>query len=166
MNMYPTLVLPVLLSLPLVQAGAAQAYTWVDEHGTTHFSDTPPVNEATPTEQIELLPAPSAGSTGNDDFYSVANQANRMEKNRLEKERLTAERSLTEAAAKKANAEAQAAQQPPTPENTPEGILYYPAYPYYGNNGRWPGYRSKPHPGRHGRHGHPPEDRPTASLGK
>jgi hypothetical protein len=172
MNMRTVFFLSTLLLLPLAQPGAEQAYTWVDENGTTHFSETPPHNESINAEQINLLPAPSAGNVSDDDFYSVVNQADRMEKNRLENERLTAERSLTEAEAKRASAEAQAAQQTPDQQNTQEDTRYYPAYPYYGNYGRRPGYDNKPHPGKPGhpahlpaRPGHHPSRRPITSLG-
>jgi hypothetical protein len=165
MNMRTVFSLAILLLLPLAQSSAEQAYTWVDENGTTHFSETPPYDEATQAEQINLLPAPAAGNTSDDDFYSVVNQADRMEKNRLENEKLTAERSLTEAEAKKASAEAQAAQQTSSQQNTQEDTRYYPAYPYYMNDGRRPGYGNKPHPGKPGRPEHLPAHRPMTSLG-
>jgi len=164
MNMRTGLFLPFFLLLPAAQISAEQAYTWVDEYGTTHFSETPPHDEAINAEQINLLPAPSAGNISDSDFYSVVNQADRMEKNRLESERLAAERSLTEAEAKKASAEAQAAEQTSNRQNTQEDTRYYPVYPFYGNHGGRPGYGNKPHPGKPGRPEQIPAHRPHRPM--
>lgn len=182
MNMRTVFFLSILLLLPLAQSSAEQAYTWIDERGTTHFSEVPPHNESVNAEPINLLPAPSAGNIRDSDFYSVVNQADRMERRRLENEKLTAERLQAEAEAKRAHAEAQAARQIPYQQNTQEDTRYYPAYPaypYYRNYGRRPGYGNKPYPGKPGRpvhlpsrpghlpahRGYHPARRPITSLG-
>jgi hypothetical protein len=166
MNMRTVFFLSILLLLPLAQSGAEQAYTWIDESGTTHFSEAPPHNEAVNAEQINLLPAPSAGNISDSDFYSVVNQADRMERRRLENEKLTAERLQAEAEAARARAEAQAAQQTSNQQDMQEDTRYYPAYPLYGNYGRRPGYDNKPHHGKPGRPEHLPAHRPMTSLGE
>lgn len=154
----------ILLLLPIAQSSAEQAYTWIDKNGTTHFSESPPHDETIGAEQINLLPAPSAGNVSGDDFYSVVKQADRMEKKRLENERLIAERLQAEAEARKASAEA--AQQTPYRKNTQEQTSYYPAYPYYPNPGYRPGYGHKPHPGKPGHPVHLPAYKPRASIGR
>jgi len=168
MNIRTVSPLLIFLLLPIAQSSAEQAYTWVDENGTTHFSEAPPNSEAISAEQINLLPAPSAGKIVGNDFYSVANQADRMERTRLENEKLTAERLQADAEAKKARAEARAIQQTPYQQDTQEDTRYYSAYPYYSNNrhrpGR-PGYGHKPHPGKPGKPGNLPAGRPMSSLG-
>jgi hypothetical protein len=155
----------IFLLLPIAQSSAEQVYTWVDENGTTHFSEAPPNNEAISAEQINLQPAPSAGRIVGDGFYSVANQADRMERTRLENEKLIAERLQAEAEAGKASAEARAAQQNSYQQNTQDDARYYSAYPYYSNNRRRPGYGNKPHLGKPGKPGNLPARRPMSSLG-
>lgn len=165
MNIRTISPLLIFLLLPIAQSSAEQAYTWVDENGTTHFSEAPPNNDAISAEQINLLPAPSAGKIVGDEFYSVANQADRMERTRLENEKLTAERLQAEAEANRARAEARATQQIQYQGNSEEDTRYYPAYPYYLNNRHQPGYGHRPHPGKPGKPGNLPAGRPMSSLG-
>jgi len=164
MNTRTVFPIVILLLLPIAQSSAEQAYTWIDESGTTHFSEAPPNNKTISVEQINLLPAPSTGSISDGDFYSVVKQADRMEKKRLENEKLIAERLQVEAEARKASAEA--AQQAPHQNNSQEQTSYYPAYPYYRNPGHRPGYGHKPNPGKPGNPVHLPAYKPRASLGK
>lgn len=118
---------------------AGEAYTWTDEEGTTHFSEVPPGDPARPAEAIELLPPTEAKPIG-DDYYSVINQANRMQERRLERERHEAERRQAEAEALKARAEAEAMRDRPEQDYTPAAPRYYPGYPLYGYR---PGYRHR-----------------------
>jgi hypothetical protein len=164
MNIRSVTPLIIFLLLPIAQSSAGQVYTWVDENGTTHFSEAPPDNEAISTEQINLQPAPSAGIIAGDDFYSVANQADRMERTRLENEKLTAERLQAEAEANRARAEARATQQIQYQGSSQDDARYYPAYSYYPNYRHRPGHGNKPHPGKPGRPGHLPAGRPMSSL--
>ena len=164
MNIRTITPLIIFLLLPIAQSSAEQVYTWIDEYGTTHFSQDPPNDEATSAEQINLQPAPSAGIIAGDDFYSVANQADRMERTRLENEKLTAERLQAEAEANRARAEARATQQIQYQGSSQDDARYYPAYPYYRGYGNRPGYGHKPHPGKPGRPGHLPAGRPMSSI--
>jgi hypothetical protein len=140
------------LAQPRVHAGPV--YTWVDPHGVTHFSETPPPDPAIQPDMIDLtsLPPPS----DYDDYYSVIRQAERMETRRLENEKLEAERLQAEAEARRARIEAEAAMQPPD-AYADEGSVYLPAYPYYPGYG--PRYGDKHwRPGdRPGRPGHWPD---------
>jgi hypothetical protein len=164
MNIRTVSPLIIFLLLPIAQSSAEQVYTWVDEYGTTHFSEAPPHDDAISAEQINLQPAPSAGIIAGDDFYSVAKQADRMERTRLENEKLTAERLQAEAEARKASAEARAVQQIQYQGSSEDDARYYPAYSYYPNYRHRPGYGNKPHPGKPGRPGHLPAQRPMSSL--
>ncbi len=163
MNIRSVSLLIIFLLLPVAQSSAGQAYTWVDENGTTHFSEAPPHDKTISAEGINLLPAPSTGNIAGDDFYSVANQADRMERTRLENEKLIAERLQAEAEAKKARAEA--TQQIQYQQNTQDDTRYYPAYPYYQGNRYRPGHGHKPHPGKPGQTKHLSRQRPMTSLG-
>lgn len=164
MNTRTVFPLFILLLLPSAHSSAEQAYTWIDKSGTTHFSESPPYDETISAEQINLLPAPSAGNISGDDFYSVVKQANRMEKKRLENEKLIAKRLQAEAELRKASAAA--AQQTPYQQNTQGQTRYYPAYPYYPNPGYRPGHGYRPHPGRPGHPVHLPAYKPRTSLGR
>lgn len=164
LNLRAAFPLMLLMLLPVAQTRAGQAYTWVDEAGTTHFSETPPYDETVRAEVINLLPAPSAGNRGDDDFYSVANQAARMERKRLENEKLIAQRRLAEAEAKKAVTETQANGQSKNRQTTRGTTGYYPAYPYYPRNRHQPGHGNKPYPGNPDQPRHPRKQRPVTSL--
>ena len=163
MKIRATCLLTTLLLLPAAGFSAEQAYTWTDENGTRHFSEEPPFDETIPAKKIDLLPAPSAGTIGGDsDYYSVANQADRMEKKRLESEKLTAERLQAEIEASKASSEAETTVQTPDQENAQGYTNIYPRYPKQFNNG--PQHR----PGNRPRPKQPlePDQRPITSIGK
>jgi hypothetical protein len=140
-------------------AQAGEAYTWTDEDGTTHFSEAPPGDPVHSAETVELLPPTETKPTG-DDYYSVINQANRMQQRRLESERLEAERKQAEAEAMKARAEAEALRDMPQQDHTPAEPRYYPGYPLYGYRPAYgyylPGHRYRGlRPPRH-KHSHRP----------
>ena len=103
--------LSILLALSVSFAGATQVYTWVDDSGVTHFSETPPAERAADTQLIDITPTAAPASDADNDFYSVVNQADRMEARRLENEKLAAEKQQARAEASKARAEAAAIQQ-------------------------------------------------------
>ncbi len=71
---------------------AATIHSWIDADGITHFSDIPPATDVTDATIIELsdkyppLPDPEA------DYYSIANQWNRMREERDAKNKLSLER--------------------------------------------------------------------------
>jgi hypothetical protein len=127
-------------------SSAAPVFTWVDSRGITYFSDRPPADESVSARLIEVLPPPPPGIPVDADFYSVINQAQRMEARRLEREKLIAERLQAEAEADRARAEALAADQPVILyDNEPDGYIF----PYY------PRYHHRP-PGMHPPGGHKP----------
>jgi hypothetical protein len=136
---------PVFLILLTLLSGSSAGpvvYTWVDDSGITCFSDTLPEDDSISVNLIEDLPQAAAGMPGDEDFYSVVNQAKRMETRRLLNEKLTAERLRAEAEANRARAEALAAQQP---------TIVYEEGPGY----IWPYYPRNHH--RHPHKGHKPE---------
>ena len=147
---FETLLTGVLALLTTATVCANEVYSWVDEQGTTHFSEVQPDNQSHPAEQIDLLPPPKSGNSEKDDYYSVINQANRMETRRLENEKLEAERRRAEAEAKRAAAEAHAARSTPPQNYVNEQPRYYPSYPLYGYRppyGRHPGLQPGHRPG-------------------
>lgn len=169
MKRYIRMFLYTLISLPVAASSAEQVYTWVDENGTTHFSETAPAKPATGAQRIEVPPAsgPAPGNVEDEGYYSVINQAARMQTRRLENEKLVAQKKQAEAEASKARAEAQAALQ-----NTySDPVTYYPVYPYYPRyrhhrprRGNGPGHGHRP--GHGDRPGYSRPGRPRTSLGK
>jgi hypothetical protein len=128
-----------LAGMPQTRALAGVVYSWVDPHGVTHFSETPPPDPGVQPAMIELSPPPPPSE--HDDYYSVIRQAERMERRRLENEKLVAERRQAEAEAARARIEAQAAQQAPDTYVDP-GFGFLPVYPGY--PGYSPGYGNRP----------------------
>jgi len=133
------LMLPVLLLAGLQTASAEQVYTWTDLAGVTHFSQLPPPPGVGAAQQLDLPPYRPVLNP-EDDYYSVINQAARMEERRLERERLEAERRQAEAEALRARTEAQAARDAATAPPAPVYVPWYPArsWPAHPHHGRYP----------------------------
>jgi hypothetical protein len=161
-----SLTLLLLLSAPL--AGAAQIFTWVDDTGVTHFSETPPADDKADSRLLDLdMPAPRGPDRTGDDFYSVINQAARMQTRRLENEKLAAEKKQAYAEARKARAEATAIQQGAyNYNNSPRYYPVYSYYPRYGHHPWKPGHGHKPRPVQPIHPGHTRPKNPRTSLGK
>jgi hypothetical protein len=139
-----------LLIMAMQPVFAAPVYTWTDAEGVTHFSEVPPPGQDEAL-QLELEPYPAPGMP-EDDYFSVINQAARMESRRLERERLEAQRMQAEAEARRAHAEAMAAREAaagPAQPPPATGYLYFPGYPYRSHRPH-PPYR--PHPEHWGRY--------------
>lgn len=64
-------------------AQAAAIHKWVDEQGLTHYSDEPPQQSQTPVTQLQIetgtATQQSAEGAAPDDYYSIANQWQRMQ---------------------------------------------------------------------------------------
>jgi hypothetical protein len=108
---------------------AAPVYRWVDEGGVVHFGDEPPPDGAGAVERVEVEPGSPAAA---DDYYSVVNQARRMEAQRLERERHRAE---VEALRREAAPPAESAA-PPRPDPVSPRAVWVVPRGYWG-----PGYR-------------------------
>jgi hypothetical protein len=169
MKQASSLYLFILLILPTATASGTGIYTWVDDAGITHFSESPP--SSTTTQRIDILPtpAPSSEYSVDADYYSVINQAQRMETRRLENEKLIAEKQQADAEAIRARAQAAAIQQGAYKSSASDNDGYYPLYLYRPRHGRhpWkPGHGHWPGPA----HPVPPVQirprNPRTSLGK
>jgi len=140
MHYRPIHILYLIVIIPFSSAISEPVFTWVDQEGVTHFSESPPEDASIQPTQLEVLPPTDAGSVATDNYYSVANQAERMEARRLERLEAAAERFRAEADAIRAANEARTAEQ--TADNNDTGNTYYyplPRYPYT------PGHRRPPH---------------------
>jgi hypothetical protein len=138
----------LVLLTALSTSSAGVVYTWVDDNGVTYFSDTPPTDESISVVLIEDLTPPATGMAMDEDYYSVVNQARRMETQRLLSEKLMAERLQAEAEANQARAGASDALQPTIVyDDWPGGYIYpyYPRHHYrHPHKDRKPGGPGKP----------------------
>lgn len=140
----------LVLLVALTTSSAQPVFSWVDARGITYFSDTPPPDGSFNVRVIEVLPPSAAGMPADGDFYSVINQAQRMEARRLLSEKLTAERLQAEAEASRARAEALAAEQPVILYDNQPGGYIFPYYPRYHHrpHGKLPGGHKPGRPGK------------------
>lgn len=88
-------------------ADSINVYKWTDAQGVTHYSEVPP--SADNVKRIELAADPPTASPPQD-YYSIANQARRLEQQRLERERLEAELEAARLRAQRNDAQQAAAQ--------------------------------------------------------
>jgi hypothetical protein len=79
------------ISIVLLPAYADVVHKWVDEKGITHYSDEAPVADTSEMIQIELPRTPQAAAAAQGDYYSIANQWERMLNERLERAKLKLE---------------------------------------------------------------------------
>ncbi len=131
-------------------AHAIEIHKWIDEDGVTHYSENQPSDDEIVTEKLELPDVYGTEPQESDDgYYSVVNQASRLEASRLAREderRKDREQDLQE--------QALAAQQTPEVVNTHQDNGRY--YPVFFQNGRVRQF-DNPYDFR-GRHGRYPND--------
>jgi hypothetical protein len=155
--------LPLLISLLATAScpdALAQVYQWKDAEGVVHFSDTPPANPASPIE-VHPLPEIPPMPAGDDDYYSVVNQAQRLDEQRRQREearrqaeqqRLQEERRALEL--EEARARLRQLEEPQEPEGYP--VYTVPPWPIWRPGYRrpdWPAYPPDHYP-------HRPDNRP------
>ncbi len=128
-NAFQILFILLLCSIS-VSAPAATVHRWVDEHGVTHFSDAPPAENVSDVKTLELSDDyPDAVDTRTN-YYSIANQWERMRVEREQKNRVELEKARIRAD----KAAAVAYSEPVVEAREPR---YFPAYfPPVGNRGR------------------------------
>jgi hypothetical protein len=120
----------VLLCSISILTPAATVHRWVDEHGVTHFSDAPPAGGASDVKILELSDDFPAAPDTRTNYYSIANQWERMRDERDQKTRVELEKA-------RIRAEKGAAVAYSEPAAEPEERRYYPVYfPRAANRGR------------------------------
>lgn len=78
--------LALLLAAAHSMPQAGELYKWRDAQGQVHYSDKAPADPASPVE-TQVLPSQEPREQGPDaDYYSVENQARRLEADRLQRE--------------------------------------------------------------------------------
>lgn len=112
------------------QLNGAELFKWKDADGVTHYSDDPPPSSVTEFKSLEFQDSsasgskPSPGATADADYFSVINQAKRMEASRLERERLRLEK-------QKLRQQQRSQQQVVIPDYTSQRRSYSVVYPFY-----------------------------------
>lgn len=67
------------VALSPADVAALEIYTWVDENGVVHYSESAPEEPAaTPVETLHIATANSPGYDPDDDYWSILNQAERI----------------------------------------------------------------------------------------
>tara|TARA_R110002096_G_scaffold312853_1_gene507141 strand:+ start:11276 stop:11791 length:516 start_codon:yes stop_codon:yes gene_type:complete len=113
-----------------VSALAATVHRWVDEHGVTHFSDAPPAGTVSDVTTLELSDDFPDASDTRTNYYSIANQWERLRVEREQKTRIELEKA-------RLRAEQAAAVAYSEPAAEPQERRYYPLYfPPAANRGR------------------------------
>ena len=149
--------LPNLLAATLIAgvsgfgAQAAPIHKWVDDKGVTHYSDLPPDAATVPVTQVDIETHVTGARTPArvpDDYYSIANQWQRMNQERQQREQRELQRAAN-------TIEAQALRNPVAPVAEPEPEYRAAVYPR-----RWHrrhGYKHRRHHVRGGMNvKHPP----------
>ena len=93
--------LPIVTTLTLLACGnsidtnAAAIHKWVDGKGVTHYSDAAPSSPVTSATRLEISTGnttKTALSTTSDQYYSIANQWQRLQQERLQQQQLELQR--------------------------------------------------------------------------
>ncbi len=143
--------LGLILLNPLTMAFATEIHKWVDQDGITHYSEDLPADVEVAAEKLELPDAYTTPPRQSDDgYYSVINQATRLEASRLAREedlRKDRQQDLQELALE--------SQQTPEVVDTQQDDRYYPVF-FHNNRVRQFDNRYDFHgrygQGRHGRY--------------
>jgi len=89
--------LPIVTALTLLACGnwiganAAAIHKWVDDRGVTHYSDAAPSSPVSSATRFEISTghtAKTALSTPSDQYYSIANQCQRLQQERLQQQQI------------------------------------------------------------------------------
>lgn len=157
----PAVVALILSSTPLPSLGEdGLLYKWEDAQGQVHYSDRPPAGPAISVERYALPAQAPTEPSPEGDYYSVENQAKRLEQARLERESARAARARERQEEERRAAELEALRKPPeTPAPQPP-LDRYPVYtlPF---PPPWPAYPHRPSHRPHPPHPpHPPLGRP------
>ena len=125
---------------------AETVYRWVDENGGVHFGDEPPENKDMNAQVLRFAKPPSLDSRGQNDYYSVTNQARRLEEQRLAREQALAEKRRLQAERRWLE-EQQTAEPSPQPPVTGVNTHIQEIIPPIAPSGRGVAIRPTPHRG-------------------
>ena len=120
------------ISIVLLPAYAGVVHKWVDEKGMTHYSDEAPVSETSEMTQIELPSATQATAGAQGDYYSIANQWERMLRERLKRAKLKLEHDRLKAAKREDKADKIYAREP----DETRYVTFYNGYRRYHRRSR------------------------------
>jgi len=152
------------LLLPSAQSlsqGAGSLYKWEDAQGQVHYSDQPPADPAVPVETHPLPKQVPAEQGPEGDYYSVENQAKRLEEERRQRETARLEKERQRQEDERRAAELEALRAPPPPQEAAPQGYGYPVYVLPFRPIRPPHPPYPPHQPRH----HPPKTMPAPYRG-
>lgn len=89
--------------MPPITAAALEVHKWVDPHGVVHYSEAPPPESSADMASIETLEISNDYEPvvpPEENYYSIQNQARRLEARRLSLEQARAEQQAQEATAR------------------------------------------------------------------
>lgn len=119
------MMLGVALFLP---AHAGTVHKWVDADGVTHYSDDPPQKASGQVTSIEIEAPGSRAASHDADYYSIANQWQRVHRERLEREKIALEKARVKAARESSQREVRAEPEPRESRYVVGHRGYYPHY--------------------------------------
>lgn len=90
--------LAILTNCVLLSADSANVYKWVDTNGVTHYSDEAPTSNTTPVTQIDVPATQSVAVKQENDYYSIANQWQRLHEELIKQEKINLEKARQKAA--------------------------------------------------------------------
>ena len=134
-----------ILLLASTFACADQAYIWVDSEGTTHFSESPPMDTAANAKRIELQPAPVTPALPTNRVETMNEQASRMQSSRRLREQLRDARRTEENKRQQERAETRAAAIEQQDRYSYGDYPHYPHHPH-DHHGHDPDHNSLPPP--------------------
>ena len=91
--------LTLLVSSNWIGANAAEIHKWVDDKGLTHYSDAVPLTPATSVTRLEINTGNitrNAKSTTSENYYSIANQWQRLQQERLQQQQFELQKASTQ----------------------------------------------------------------------
>ncbi len=142
--------LPIVTALTLlvfgnwIGANAAAIHKWVDDKGVAHYSDAAPSTPVTSATRLEIstgTTTKTALSTASDQYYSIANQWQRLQQERLQQQQLELQRAAI-------NIDRSVEPKPAEDSNESHTTRYLVAYPVRKHRLRgYPKYHQRPRQG-------------------
>jgi len=134
------------LALSAAPAAAVEIYKWVDEDGSTHYSESLPTGEFAGLEILEARPSVPRSPAAANDYQSTLEVAASLQADRLERERVRLEKDKLRQQERRAREEVQRLN---NAYAAPSYLVPYYRYPYRPYPHPRPPYAVQPPPGHY-----------------